>query len=252
MLKLATILDNPGEPIAETRYRDPAQLRKLGYNGVVFYETTGLSGITAVDDIADDEMRNWVAGQFDKVAGDIERAVQEELDVYLTYDLMSLERGLVERQTDRFSCADQTLMLCPASDGVLEASMAALGALLDRFKQVRGVVLRFGDNDAARLPHLIGNDIYAPHCARCSGLGRGDRICRIIEAFYHLVVKQRHLQLIARAWNVRPNGLHDDSELCRRVQQQLPDDDRLIPFVQVHANGLLALPALESIEPGVR
>ena len=51
MLKLATLIDNPGEPQAETRYRDPRHLKDLGYTGRVMYATTGLSGVDSPDSI---------------------------------------------------------------------------------------------------------------------------------------------------------------------------------------------------------
>jgi len=231
MLKLATILDNPGEPFANSRYRDPQQLKSLGYNGVVLYETTGLSGVESPDSVSSGEMRRWVGQQFEIIRQRIEQAVAADLEVYISYDVLSLARDVVDRQTASaggaaaLTCTKKPATLCPASEAALERSGQALEALLQRFPGVRGVVLRFGDNDAARLPYLIGNDIYSPHCARCSQLGRADRISLVLNHFYKIVVTKRDKRLIARAWNVRPNGLHDSVELCRRVQARLPGAD---------------------------
>ncbi len=225
MLKLATILDNPGEPFAGSRYRDPRQLRDLGYNGIVFYETTGLSGVDRPEVINSAEMRRWVAQQFDIVRQRVEEAVKAGLEAYISYDVLSLARDTVDRMVLDLTCIRRPTTLCPASDAAVARSVEALDSLLNAFPGVRGVVLRFGDNDAARLPYLIGNDIYSPHCARCSQLGRADRITLVLDLFYKLVVAQRNMRLIARAWNVRPNGLHDSVELCRRVQERLPGAD---------------------------
>lgn len=231
MLKLATILDNPGEPFAKSRYRDPQELRKLGYNGLVLYETTGLSGVDSPDAVSSSEMRRWVGQQFEIIRQRIEQALQAGLQVYIAYDALSLARDVVDRNVATLTCTKRPSTLCPASEATLERSGQALEALLQHYPGVHGVVLRFGDNDAARLPYLIGNDIYSPHCARCSQLGRADRISLIINHFYKLVVEKRNKRLIARAWNVRPNGLHDSVELCRRVQERLPGeetDNRLV------------------------
>ena len=228
MLKLATILDNPGEPRAETRYRELQELRQLGYNGLVLYATTGLSGVDSVESVGPGEMRTWVAQRFDFVQQRIEEARAAGLEVYLTYDVLSLARPVVERRAESFSCRHQPQTLCPASDAALAASTDALRGLLARVGQVSGIVLRFGDNDAIRLPYLIGNDLYQPHCPRCSQLGPADRICRIVDAFHRLVVQERCLRLIIRAWNVRPGGLHDSVDLCQRVHPRLPTDPRLI------------------------
>jgi hypothetical protein len=231
MLKLATILDNPGEPHAQTRYRAPKHLRDLGYNGLVIYETTGLSGIDHLDRIGTGEIRRWVGQQLDEVRQRIEQSCDAGLDTYISYDVMSLARGVVDQHIDQFVCRNRREMLCPASDDALERCAAALKGLLGMLPPVAGVVLRFGDNDAARLPYLVGNDIYLPHCSRCSQLGRADRIVRVLKRFHQLVVGELDLRLIARAWNVRPNGMHDSVELCERIAARLPgepDDDRFV------------------------
>ena len=67
MLKLATILDNPGAPVTKTRYRDPQELSRLGYNGIVLYETTGLSGVEINGNVADRQLHHWLSEQFDLV-----------------------------------------------------------------------------------------------------------------------------------------------------------------------------------------
>jgi len=65
MLKLATLINNPGEPEVSSRYNDPTQLRDLGYNGLVIYETTALSGVESADAIESSELRRWVQHHLD-------------------------------------------------------------------------------------------------------------------------------------------------------------------------------------------
>ncbi len=233
VLKLATILDNPGEPLAETRYRDPAALRGLGYNALALYETVGLSGLESPDAVANPEMRRWVAQQEELIRARIAQARSGGLDVYLVYDVLTLARDTVSRHVGAYACKGRPTMLCPASEPALNHSAVALEALMDRLggREIAGVVLRFGDNDALRLPYLLGNDIYVPHCARCAALGRADRIAAVLERFHALVVTRLNKRLVARAWNVRPDGMHDSVELCRRVARRLPGeeaDDRLV------------------------
>ncbi len=231
MLTLATILDNPGEPQPDTRYRDPHELKALGYNGLIIYETTGLSGVASPDVIGTGEMRRWVERQFEQVHHTIQRARQAGLAVYIVYDTISLARGVVEKNESQFVCRGRPANLCPASEATLVQSLAGLESLLTQWPELAGVVLRFGDNDAARLPYLVGNDIYVPHCARCAQLGRADRISLVLEHFHQLVVGRLGKRLIARAWNVRPNGMHDTPELCTRLRDRLPgspSDDRFV------------------------
>ncbi|MEX2215071.1 MAG: hypothetical protein WD768_13130 [Phycisphaeraceae bacterium] len=225
MLKLATLIDNPGEPQADTRYRDPQHLKDLGYTGRVMYATTGLSGVDAPDSVGTGEMRRFVEQQFDRATHTIDISKKVGLQMHITYDVLSLPRLVVEKDEPSLTCKGRPGMLCPASDAALTRSAEALRAHLMRWPQLDGVVLRFGDNDAARLPYLIGNDIYQPHCPRCAHLGRVDRIVRVLRKFHDLVVGQFNKRLIARAWNVRPNGMHDSVDVCNRLRDQLPGAD---------------------------
>lgn len=221
MLKLATILDNAGEPQSNTRYRDPNELLSLGYNGAVLYQTTALSGMDSADRVASSEMRRWVEQQFEQITSEIHRLTDAGLNVYIAFDMLCLARQTLERDAAGLACRNRPGTICPASDAAVERCVGALGALLDRWPQVTGVVLRFGDNDAARLPYLVGNDIYQPHCPRCSELSSADRVLRVLGAVHKLVVEQRKQTLIARAWNVRPDGLHDSVDLCEQVRKGL-------------------------------
>jgi len=229
--RLATILDNPGEPEAETRYRSGAQLKALGYTDVVLFDTTALSGVDRLGRIVDPEVRRWMVQHSEAVVHRVAEARSSGLGVYLAYDLLSLAVETVEEHQEAVCCKNDPSTLCPASDAALQLSTTALASLLDQMPDIEGIVLRFGDSDADRMPHLVGNDIYQPHCARCSQLGRAERIGRVIRAVYELVVRDLDKRLIVRAWNVRPRGLHDSVDLCRRVIEALPgspDDQRLI------------------------
>jgi len=223
MLMLAMILQNPGEPAAQTRYSDPHQLKELGYNGLVLYETTALSGVGSPDRIDDPEMSRWLAGQFELVRERIGAARRAGLQVYVYYDVLCLARGQVERNPQNSTCVNRPGVLCPASEAALEQSGQALERMLAYLGDIDGVVIRFGDNDADRLPYLIGNDIYMPSCSRCGGVEPAKRIGDVLAYFYELVVGRLGKRLIARAWNVRPGGMHDSVDLCQQVVDRLSD-----------------------------
>ncbi|MEX0742207.1 MAG: hypothetical protein WD079_05365, partial [Phycisphaeraceae bacterium] len=226
MRTYAMILDNPGEQPHATRYRDPAVLRELGYTDLIVYPTTGLSGLLGPDTLAQSDTRQWVSEAFDRVATTVREARAAGLRVHLTYDAPSLAAELVGSAS---SCVNTSpTMLCPASDQLLEMSGQCLEALISEISDVDGIVLRLGDNDATKLHYLVGNDIYAPHCARCAGMGRADRLEKFINFYYDLVVRRLGRDLIVRAWNVKPNGMHDNVDLCQRLVKRLPIDDKLI------------------------
>lgn len=226
MLTLAMILDNPGEQPHATRYRDPRELKALGYSDLIIYPTTAIGGLLGPDTLASGDLRQWVGEQYEAVRKTVTDAHGAGMGAWLMFDAPSLAAELVG---SAMTCINQTpRMLCPASDELLEMAGQCLEALLARIEGVDGIVLRLGDSDAPKVPYLVGNDIYAPHCSRCSMMGRADRMVRFTTYFHDLVVKKFGRKLIVRAWNVKPNGMHDNVDVCRRVVERLPKDDRLI------------------------
>ncbi len=225
MHTFAMILDNPGEQPHRSRYRDPKRLAELGYTDLIVYPTTGLSGLFGPDTIEIADERQWVADQFDHIEGTLEEAKAAGLGTWLTYDAPTLARALVGHA---MTCVNQSHILCPVPDELLEMSGQCLETLLSRFDRTEGIVLRLGDNDAQKIPYLIGNELYSPHCSRCANFGRADRLIKFIRFYHDLVVKQLGKKLIVRAWNIKPGGMHDDAELCQRVVSEIPEDDDLI------------------------
>ena len=231
MLKLATLIHNAGEPELDSRFADPQALADLGYNGWLLYETTALSGLIRLESVQDPEIRRWIEQTTASVSTGVEQARQAGMDVYLAYDMLVLGQHLVDRDGEGLTCKGRPGVLCPASERTLQRCVEGLGAMLDRWPDVAGVVLRFGDCDARRFPFLVGNDVYTPHCPRCNHIGRAERIADLIRRAYEQVVEKHGKRLIARAWNVRPNGIHDTPELTKRIVEQLPGeegDDRLV------------------------
>lgn len=231
MLKLATMIRNPGEPAVESRYNDPTELHRLGYNAAVLFETTILSGVASPEVVVNSELRRFVQTTIDNITRTIDEANQAGMQVYLFCDLLVLARDLVDRNVSALTCKNRPGTLCPASDLAFKHAFDALHSMLERWPKAAGVVLRFGDTDAQRMPHLVGNDIYTPHCPRCSQFGRADRVVHVLSKAHDLVVNRFGKRLIARAWNVRPQGMHDAPELTRRIAERLPgdpDDDRFM------------------------
>ncbi len=231
MLKLATLLENPGEPPAETRYRDPKELAALGYNGVVLYETTGLSGVMSPDAVAGEEMRHWLQGLVDRVGQTVRRTLDAGLGVYLALDALVLASEVVRAESKSLCCEGRPGTICPGSDEALARMTESVAHWLDVWPEAAGVVVRVGDHDASRLPHLTGNDVYTPKCPRCSALSPADRVVRIATALHDAVVTKRNRRLILRAWNVRPGGMHDTPGLAEEIAERLPGskaDDRLV------------------------
>jgi hypothetical protein len=169
----AMILDNPGEQPQQTRYRDPAELRRLGYTDLIVYPTTGLSGLLGADTLGAADVREWVADQYESVRRTAADAREAGLGVWLIYDAPSLAAELVG---SAMTCiGHRPPVLCPGSTELLEMSGQCLKALLSTMDPVEGIVLRLGDNDAAKVGYLVGNDLYSPPRSRRSGRSAGSR-----------------------------------------------------------------------------
>ena len=232
-------MTNPGEPRAASRYDDAAMLRSRGFNGLVVYESAALSGGQVGDGARDPDTARFVRETEAQVDAAFARAAAPgpdgqpvaPLDVYLAFDLLVLHAERVAEETDAVCCRNRPTDLCPGRDAVWVRTMASLEAMLDRWPTAAGVVLRFGDNDVNRLPHVVGNDIYRPHCPQCEPMDAADRCLRAVTEAWERVVKDRGKRLIVRAWNLRPGGLHDDAALAVEVASRLPgdpEDDRLV------------------------
>jgi len=216
----ASLLENAGEPAIESQYRDPKALADLGYTGAVLYETTALSGLARIDQVRSAEFRSWLDAHIQAQHQKIAAYREASLDVYASLDALVLPKDVIERGGNALRCRGRSA-LCPCSDAAWQAVMDGVRALLTRWPQLAGVVVRFGDHDADRLPHLAGNDLYTPHCPRCSGVGRAQRVTDLVERYRRVVVDEFGKTLVVRAWNVRPGGLHDHAELAADVAQSL-------------------------------
>src|ERR1041385_8704942 len=95
MLTLAMILDNPGEQPHQTRYRDPRELKALGYSDLIIYPTTALSGLLGPDTLASGDLRRWVEEQYQAVQKTVADARAAGMGSWLMFDAPSLASELV-------------------------------------------------------------------------------------------------------------------------------------------------------------
>ncbi|MEM6333104.1 MAG: hypothetical protein AAF823_07170 [Planctomycetota bacterium] len=220
MFAWVSLLENAGEPAIDSRYRDPAVLADLGYTGGVLYETTALSGLNGLDSVRSSEIRSWLGARVEAIDEKLAGYQNAGMEAYASFDALVLPKETIEAGGASMRCKGRTA-LCPASEATWAAVLGSLESHLERWPQLAGVVIRFGDHDADRLPHLSGNDLYSPHCPRCSSMDAATRIADLVRRYRELVVDRFGKRLIVRAWNVRPGGLHDDPALAKKVVGKL-------------------------------
>ena len=226
LLTIAGLIQNPGEPRMETRFRDPAVLAELGFNGLALYETVAWSGVREAAEVDDAELRAWLVRTGEEAEAEVVRAQGAGLEAWLCTDALALPAARVAAEP-ALRCTNRADRLCIGSDAAVDAFAAGLRAMLRRHPGAAGVVLRVGETDAARMPHLTGNDVYRTlggGCTRCRRLDAAERVLRLARVAHAVVVQGAGRRLILRAWNVRPGGMHDDPAVAEAVAAGLPGD----------------------------
>ena len=221
---LATNVRNPAEPAPAGGEVRPGELAQLGYGGVVLFETIALLGLTDPDAAPDADTRRWAEHLGADVDAKVAEAEGAGVEVWLCVDAPALPVWRVEARPDRFTCRRRTEILCPAREATTAACVAAGLEVLDHWPSAAGIVLRLGDSDVGKLPHLVGSDVYAPRCGRCEPMSPADRVLEMTRAFHAAVVGQRGKKLILRGWNLGDGLMHEDPAVAAEVAAGLPGD----------------------------
>ena len=219
---LATNVRNPAEPVPAGGEVRPGEAAALGYGGVVLFETIALLGLTDPTAAPDEDTRLWAEKLGEEVDAKVAEAVEAGLDVYLCADAPALPRGQVRDRPDRFTCRRRDEVLCPGREAMVAACVAQGEALLNRWPEAAGLVLRVGDSDVGKVPHLVGSDVYKPRCGRCEPIGPAQRVLDLVRGFHAAVVVRRGKKLILRAWNLADGYLHEDPAVAAEVAAGLP------------------------------
>ncbi len=219
---LATNVRNPAEPVPAGGEVRPGEAAALGYGGVVLFETIALLGLTDPTAAPDEDTRQWAEKLGEEVDAKVAEAVEAGLVVYLCTDAPALPRWQVRDRPDRFTCRRRDEVLCPGREAMVTACVAQGEALLDRWPEAAGLVLRLGDSDVGKVPHLVGSDVYAPRCGRCEPIGAAQRVLDLTRGFHAAVVGKRNKKLILRAWNLADGYMHEDPAVAAEVAAGLP------------------------------
>ncbi|BAM04166.1 hypothetical protein [Phycisphaera mikurensis] len=219
---LATNVRNPAEPAPAGGEVRPAEAAELGYDGVVIFETIPLLGLTDPTAAPDEDTRRWAEHLLEEVDAKAAEAEAAGVALWLCVDAPALPRWQVAARPDRFTCRRRTDVLCPARPAMIAACVAAGVEVLERWPAAAGLVLRVGDSDVNKLPHLVGSNVYQPNCGRCEPLGPVQRVLDLVRGFHEAVVTQRGRKLILRAWNLGDGLMHEDPAVAAEIAAGLP------------------------------
>lgn len=219
---LATNVRNPAEPVQAGSDVRPAELVAMGYQGIVLFETIALLGLTDPAAAPTEDTRRWAEALGAEVDAKVADSVGAGLEVYLCIDAPALPAWTVQARPDRFTCRRRNDVLCPARESMGSACVSLGVDLLDRWPQAAGLVLRVGDSDVEKLPHLVGSNVYAPRCGRCEPITPVQRVLALTHSFHDAVVKERKRKLILRGWNLADGLMHEDPAIAAEIAAGLP------------------------------
>ncbi|HKL21389.1 MAG TPA: hypothetical protein VJ904_06255, partial [Tichowtungia sp.] len=194
--KAPLILDmvhhNPGEPHYVSAYNDPAVIKKMGYNGKVYFlfESPALAiNWESVDpDIlpGDSEARWWADAKAAQVRSKQAACKEAGLAVFSQSDLILFPKRLIEKFgiEDRFGDPRDSL--------VQKLLRAQIDEIFEQFPLTDGLVFRIGETYLHDAPHHQGS-IREKRNAE-------ETIIPLIKLLREEICVQRNKKLIFRTW----------------------------------------------------
>ena len=221
------IHDNPGEKHFETKYRDPAVVKALGYTGQVM-KTFPQTALTY--DAFDPEVmpkgspeRAWAEEYGKTVDRQIAAAKAAGMPIYNFTDVLVVPKKLMAKYRKELTVNGKRLSItCPMAQKVVKAQ---LDELFTRFPDLDGLFIRFGETYLHDTPHHVGG----------SPVGGGVEEHRIlINLLREEVCVKRNKMLFYRTWGW--DGFLTDPGFYRKVTDAIEPHPNLVISVK-HSNG---------------
>lgn len=159
---LDMVHNNPGEPLTETRFADPAYLRQMGYNGQVVNDFVFAHAALTFDKFdkrifpQGSKERTWVMAAAKHVEQNIKAAHKAGLKVYYFTDLIVLPKRLVALYKDQI--CDEKGRISFDRPLTVKIHRIMLDELFTRFKDLDGLVIRTGETYLNNVPYHTGNN----------------------------------------------------------------------------------------------
>ncbi|WP_448702625.1 hypothetical protein ACFGVR_09760 [Mucilaginibacter sp. AW1-3] len=159
---LDMVHNNPGEPLTQTAYNDPAFLKQQGYNGQVINDFTFAHAAITFDSLNPDifpkgsKERAWVMQAAEKVRVNIKRAHTAGEKCYYFTDIIVLPKRLVELYHDEI--CDEKGKISFERPKTIEIHRILFNELFDAFPDLDGLIIRTGETYLNNVPYHTGNN----------------------------------------------------------------------------------------------
>lgn len=237
--RLCSLHDNPGEERFDTRFRDPAVVLDLGFNGMIVHGIAGLCTFDAFDARiypADAPERAQVLAARARVKELVTRAKANHLLVFLNGDELSIPK----RAVDLYGRA---VLSEPEPNGVRPISAtkpkskqlvrATFEEIVKLFPEVDGFQIRMGEVYTQSEPMLVGNVPAKGDDETNRGMSREAKWRSVIETIADVVCRENGKHLNVRVWGYYDSA-HAVPEHYRNLTGEIAPSPRLtFSFKQV-------------------
>lgn len=226
---LDMVHNNPGEPLTETVFDEPAFLAKNKFTGMVINDFTFAHAALTFDELHQDifpkgsKERDWVIAAAKKVQQNIQKAHDAGIKVYYFTDIIVLPKRLVALYGDEI--CDNNGKISFERPKTIEIHRLMIKELFDRFPDLDGLVIRTGETYLNNVPYHTGNGPIT------NGVQSHIKLLNLLN---EEVCIKRNKKIFYRTWSF--GGMHEDPKFYLAVTDKIKPNPNLI-FSIKHTKG---------------
>jgi hypothetical protein len=191
-LILDMVHHNPGEPRYETHYEDPTVIKKMGYNGKVYFlfdaPTIAINWESIDPEIfpKGSPGRAWVDAKAAQIDAQLASCKATGIQTYAMADLVLFPKTLVAKYGLEKTYGD------PRNPQTEKFLRAMIGQIFERFPELNGLVVRIGETYLEDAPHHQGHILDKSNAEKT--------IIPLMNLLREEVCVQRNKRLVFRSW----------------------------------------------------
>ncbi len=218
---LDMVHNNPGEPLTNTVYNNPAYLEKQGFDGMVVNDFTFVHAAITYDSFdkrifpEGSVERRWALDAAENIHKRIKEAHKAGIKVYYFTDIIVLPKKLVELYRDEI--CDEKGRISFERPKTIEIHRAMLNEIFQEFPDLDGLVIRTGETYLNNVPHHTGNNPITNGAKSHT---------KLLDLLREIVCEKYDKKVFYRTWSF--GGLHDNPNYYAEVAQGIEKHPNLI------------------------
>ncbi|MFC3197728.1 hypothetical protein ACFOET_08900 [Parapedobacter deserti] len=226
---LDMVQNNPGEPLTETIFNDPAFLAKNGYTGQVITDFTFVHAAITYDKLnptifpEGSEERAWVLAAAERIRNNIKKAHKAGIKIYYQTDIIILPKKLVEIYKDEIMDSEGRISF--ERPKTIEIHRAMLKEVFETFPDLDGLIIRTGETYLDNVPYHTGNGPIT---------NAEESHVKLINLLRDEVCVKRNKMLFYRTWSF--GGMHENPDYYLNVTNRIEKHPNLV-FSIKHIRG---------------